>query len=88
MPKLIIFILVLFFIVPESQASSINPAAYRTMQMQSYSNNYRRNARGQVIPYWRAQSNYATRNRVYRNYAQYDNTVQQYNAVQSSRRSR
>ena len=69
-------------------AGSINPAAYRTMQAQSYRRNYRANVNNQVMPYWQAQSNYSTRNRVYQNYAHYDNTIQQYNAHKMYRGSK
>ena len=88
MHKYIFIFVVLISFIQVSYAGSINQAAYRTMQAQSYRNNYRRNV-SPVIPYWQAQSNYSTRNRLYRNYSHYDNTIQMYNnSVQSARRSR
>lgn len=69
-------------------AGSINPAVYQTMQAQSYRRNYRANINNQVIPYWQAQSNFSTRNRVYQNYSHYDNTLQQYNSYKMYRGNR
>ena len=69
----------ILFISGYVEANSINPAVYRTMQAQSYRRNYRSNVNNQVVPYWQAQSNYATRNRVYQNYSHYDNVMQRYN---------
>lgn len=48
-------------------AASINPAAYRTMQQQAYQNRYRQQTQVKQIPYWQAQSNYTTRNKIYNN---------------------
>ena len=70
-------------------AASINAAAYRTMQMQSYRNNYNRQVNNRTMPYWQMQSNYATRNRTYtnyQNYSNYENAVNQYNYERSGRR--
>ena len=36
-------------------AASINAAAYRTMQMQSYRNNYNRQVNNRTMPYWQMQ---------------------------------
>ena len=43
-------------------ANSINPAVYKTMTGTSYRNNYRLNTRQISEPYWKMQSNPATRN--------------------------
>ena len=49
-------------------ADSINSAAYKTMQMQAYrQNRYRTQRQVRQIPYWQAQSNYSTRNKIYNN---------------------
>ena len=66
-------------------ANSINPVAYRTMQMQSYRMQNRNNMNYGVMPYWQAQSRYSTRNRVYQNYSHYDNVMQRQKALQSMR---
>lgn len=86
---------ILFFILAFCNtvyAASINAAAYRTMQMQSYQRNYaKRQSSAQAMPYWQAQSNYATRNRTYtnyQNYSNYQNAVNQYNYSTRSQRSR
>lgn len=57
-------------------AASINAAAYRTMQQQAYQNRYRQQAQPRQIPYWQAQSNYTTRNRIYNGYSNYYNNSQ------------
>lgn len=67
-------------------AGSINAAAYRTMQVQSYRNNYNRQVNNSTIPYWQMQSNYTTRNRV--DYSTYQNYVNQYNSNTRMQRSR
>lgn len=57
-------------------AASINAAAYRTMQMQTYQRQqYQARMRQRQIPYWQAQSNYQTRNKMYTSYpnSQYNN---------------
>lgn len=80
---------VIFFILAIANgvyAASINAAAYRTMQMQSYRNNYNRQVNNQPMPYWQMQSNYSTRNRV--DYSNYNNYVQQYNSNVRMQRSR
>ena len=72
----------MFNIVTPIYAASINAAAYRTMQAQSYRNNYNRQVQNRPMPYWQAQSNFSTRGRVYsdyQNYANYNNSVNQYN---------
>ena len=87
MRKYIVVILVLISLVQTAYSSSINPVAYRAMQMQSYRSRYNTNAG--PVPYWKAQSNYATRNRVYGDYSQYDSAVQRYNNyTQYSRRKK
>ena len=72
----LIFILLLFIVSPVS-AASINAAAYKTMQARSYRDNYNRQTG--VTPYWKLQSNYATRNRMYNSYSNYNNSVNQFN---------
>ena len=59
-------------------ADSINPYAYKTMTSQSYRNNYNRQVNYKPMPYWQAQSNYATRNRTYSSYSNYSNTQSNY----------
>ena len=68
MKKLILIVLLL--ISTSAFAASINAAAYRTMQMQSYQRSRARSQSQRQIPYWQAQSNYTTRNRVYTSYPQ------------------
>lgn len=80
-------ILLLILIMANSAfAGSINAAAYRTMQAQSYRNNYNRQVNNSTIPYWQMQSNYATRNRI--DYSTYQNYVNQYNTSVRMQRSR
>ena len=67
-------------------AASINAAAYRTMQMQSYRNNYNRQVNNRTMPYWQMQSNYAKRSRV--DYSTYQNYVNQHNDNVRMQRSR
>ena len=67
-------------------AASINAAAYRTMQMQSYRNNYNKQVNNRTMPYWQLQSNYATRSRV--DYSTYQNYVNQHNDNVRIQRSR
>ena len=70
-------------------ASSINPALYQTMRASSYRNNYNRQVNNRPIPYWQAQSNYGTRNRVYNNYSNYNNSMyKHYSSVNYNRRAR
>ena len=67
-------------------AGSINPALYQSMRASSYRNNYNRQINTQPIPYWQAQSNFTTRNKVYQNYNNYNNSMYQYNtSVQMNR---
>ena len=64
-------------------AGSINPAVYRTVQRQAYRANYRNQTNYNTIPYWQAQANYTTRNRLYgdyRSYNNYSNYMRQYNS--------
>lgn len=67
------------------EAKPINAAAYRTMQAQSYRANYNRQVRNRPMPYWQAQSNFSTRNRVYSNY--YD-SLRNYNYQRNYTRRR
>ena len=82
MKKLFLILLVFSFVIP-AYAGSINPALYSTMQKQAYRNNYRNQTRYKTMPYWQAQSNYTTRNRVYSDYGSYNNQMNlmhQYNS--------
>lgn len=69
----------LFSFINIVYADSINPYAYKTMTTQSYRNNYNRQVNYKPVPYWQAQSNYATRNRMYNNYSNYSNIQSNYN---------
>lgn len=75
MKKNIVIILFLLTCIP-SIAASINPAAYRTMQMQAYQQSRYRKQSQKQIPYWQLQSNYSTRNKMYNNYTNYTNSTQ------------
>ncbi|MBR6127679.1 hypothetical protein IKQ21_08355 [bacterium] len=82
MKKFLIMILILNFTIPVF-AGSVDPVVYRTMQRQSYRNNYRNQAYNRPMPYWQAQSNYMTRNRNYADYQSYNNysnSMRQYNS--------
>lgn len=75
-------LLILFYIleVNISYGASINPVAYRANQIQAYQQNlYRQRQQTRQVPYWQAQSNYSTRNKVYSNYSNYVNTQSNYN---------
>ena len=78
MKKIILTIIAIFIFLLPSYAASINAAAYKTMQAKSYRDNYNRQTSG-VTPYWKLQSNYATRNRMYNSYSNYNNSVNQFN---------
>ena len=67
-------------------AGSFNPALYQSMRVNSYRNNYYRNVTNRVVPYWQAQANYSTRNRLYQNYSNYNNYTHQYNSSVNSAR--
>lgn len=84
--KKIIFLFLILAIANTVQAASINAAAYRTMQMQSYRNNYNRQVNNRTMPYWQMQSNYATRSRV--DYSTYQNYVNQHTDNVKMQRSR
>ena len=84
--KKIAFLLLILVFANTVQAASINAAAYRTMQMQSYRNNYNRQVNNRTMPYWQMQSNYATRSRV--DYSTYQNYVNQHNDNVRMQRSR
>ena len=72
MKKYLYLLFILIFFAQSSFAGSINAAAYQTMRAQSYRNNYyRQTQNNRVVPYWQAQSNFATRGRTYQNYANY-----------------
>ena len=84
--KKFVFLLLILVFANTVQATSINAAAYRTMQMQSYRNNYNRQVNNRTMPYWQMQSNYATRSRV--DYSTYQNYVNQHNDNVRMQRSR
>ena len=77
--KKILILLFIFLTCNLTYADSINPYAYKTMTMQSYRNNYNRQVNNKPVPYWQAQSNYATRNRMYNSYSNYSNVQSNYN---------
>lgn len=80
MKKYLFVISILLFINNFSFATSINPVAYRANQIQAYQQNlHRQRQQTRQIPYWQAQSNYSTRNRVYTNYSNYVNNQSNYN---------
>ena len=80
MKKFLLTILFNIFLINISYAASINPVAYRANQIQAYQQNlYRQRQQTRQVPYWQAQSNYSTRNRVYSNYSNYANTQSNYN---------
>ena len=72
-------LLLTFMLCDAVFSASINPYVYKTMSTQSYRNNYRRQVNHKPLPYWQAQSNYATRNRMYNNYSNYSNIQSNYN---------
>lgn len=80
-------ILLVLILLPQAFAGSINPAVYKTMSAQSYASNYNRQTANSTMPYWQAQSNFATRNRVYRtnDYNTRVNNLNQFNTRNSSR---
>lgn len=81
-----VFIISIIFLLTQitSFANSINPALYQSMQRNSYrNNNYSRFSTYRPVPYWQAQSNYATRGRVYQNYSDYNNYQTRYNQIRS-----
>lgn len=71
-------VLLLLILGSAVYGDSINPYAYKTMSAQSYRNNYNRQVNYKPVPYWQAQSNYATRNRMYSNYTNYANYQSSY----------
>ena len=82
MKKVLILLLIFNLFVP-AFAGSINPAVYQTVQRQAYRNNYRNQTNYRSMPYWQAQANYTTRNRLYgdyRSYNNYSNYMRQYNS--------
>lgn len=80
MKKVCLIVLILSLVSNISIAASINPVAYRANQIQAYQQNaYRQRQQTRQVPYWQAQSNYSTRNKVYSNYSNYVNTQSNYN---------
>ena len=84
--KNIILIFLIITIINPVFASSINKAVYKTIQADSYRNNYNRQVNNRVIPYWQAQSNFSTRNRIYRDYANYNNNMYNYTNTRNNYR--
>ena len=79
MLKIILALVTLITFSTCAFAASINAAAYRTMQMQTYQRQqYRARMNQRQIPYWQAQSNYQTRNKMYTNYPNSRYNVNQY----------
>ena len=81
--KKLFITLSLIFIGSSVFAGSIDPAVYHTVQRQMYRNNYNRQVNNRPMPYWQAQSNYMTRNRMYSDYRSYNNhsnMMRQYNS--------
>ena len=81
MKRIIIILSALLLFNGFVYAKQFNSSVYKPMYAQSYRNNYNRQI-NQPIPYWQAQSNYATRNRYYSNYQNsllFNNSVNQYN---------
>ena len=70
--KKIFFILIFLLSINPIIAGSINTKVYKTMSTQSYRNNYNRQVNYNPVPYWQAQSNYSTRNKLYSNYQNFN----------------
>lgn len=87
MKRVIIVYFILLLMLENAYANSFNPALYQTMSASSYRNNYNRQVNYQTIPYWQAQSNFATRNRTYQHYSNYNNAVYRHNASVKFNRS-
>lgn len=84
--KKIVLITVFLILLQPVFSSSINNKVYKTMQASSYRNNYNRQIDNRVVPYWQAQSNYSTRNRIYQNYSNYNNNIYNYTNVRNNYR--
>lgn len=81
--KILFKILIFMAIASPVYAGSIDPAVYTTIQRQMYRNNYNKHVNYSPMPYWQAQSNYTTRNRMYSDYKSYNNytnSIRQYNS--------
>lgn len=77
--KKIAILFFVFMLNMTAYAGSINPVAYRQMQLQQYQRSRYQQQQRKQIPYWQAQSNYSTRNRIYNSYGSSN-----YNYTQSS----
>ena len=66
--KIIFFILIFLLSINPIIAGSINTTVYKTMSAQSYRNNYNRQVNYKPVPYWQAQADYSTRNKMYSTY--------------------
>ena len=81
--KKFLFVILILFMANNSYAYSFNKGIYNAISASSYRNNYyRQTMNPRVVPYWQAQSNYSTRNRMYKNYptySRYMNSINQYN---------
>ena len=73
MKRKFIALIVFLSIISIAEAKPINFNVYRTMTPQSYNYNYNRQINNRPVPYWQAQSNFSTRNRIYSNYQGYQN---------------
>lgn len=77
--KIFLTLITLIIFSTGAFAASINAAAYRTMQMQTYQRQqYRARMNQRQTPYWQAQSNYQTRNKMYTSYPSSQYNINQY----------
>ena len=82
MKRVVTVILMMLILGGVAYAKPINSNVYKTMSAPAYRSNYNRQVNNAPMPYWQAQSNFATRNRYYSNYqnnTMYNNSVNQYN---------
>ena len=86
--KKVIFILsvIIYVSIVSCAAAPINNAVYHSMRAASYRNNYNSQVNNRVIPYWQAQSNYSTRNRIYSDYSHYNSNIYNYTNVRNNYR--
>ena len=77
--KIFLTLITLIIFSTDVFAVSINAAAYRTMKMQTYQRQQNRaRMRQRQTPYWQAQSNYQTRNKMYTSYPSSRYNINQY----------
>ena len=79
MKKFLLAISLLILLSPVAISRPINAAAYSVMQKQAYRNNYTRQTSLRPLPYWRTQSNFATRNRMNFHNNNFYNSINNYN---------